>query len=382
MKKTLAAVAVLGAFAGSALAADVTLYGKVDLGLQYTNMQNEAGVDGADRDSYSMDSGNGSASRWGLKGSEQISENLTVGFNLEDGIKADTGETGDMFDRVAMLYVDTNYGKLSMGRFGALDSGTGPIDMGAGLSASGTGYGTDILDQGEVLYTYSRVDNAIAYSTPEFAGMKLTVMTSLQTDGSTSGEKGEGTHYVDRYHGIGLTGQWGALGAGIVVSMADPANKAGADKQDDDAYNVTAGVNYDFGVAKAFLAANYFDGGYSSGWTAMGNVKFQEEKLVGDKETMVDVAGDYSQWGTVASVAVPLSAGKLQAMIGYAEGTFEPVAGADIDVTRYTVGAYYEYPLSKRTYLYTAAGYTQTESDNWDADQKYTQVIGGLVHNF
>ena len=30
MKKTLAAVAVLGAFAGSALAADVTLSGKID----------------------------------------------------------------------------------------------------------------------------------------------------------------------------------------------------------------------------------------------------------------------------------------------------------------------------------------------------------------
>lgn len=31
MKKTLAALAVLGAFAGSAAAADVTLYGVVDL---------------------------------------------------------------------------------------------------------------------------------------------------------------------------------------------------------------------------------------------------------------------------------------------------------------------------------------------------------------
>lgn len=382
MKKTLAAVAVLGAFAGSAMAADVTLYGKVDLGLQYTNMQNEAGVDGADRDSYSMDSGNGSASRWGLKGSEQISENLTVGFNLEDGIKADTGETGDMFDRVAMLYVDTNYGKLSMGRFGALDSGTGPIDMVAGLSASGTGYGTDILDQGEVFFTYSRVDNAIAYTTPEFAGMKVTVMTSLQTDGSSVDE---GTHRVDRYHGIGVTGQWGALGAGLVVSMNDPKNATEAGAKDaDDAYNVTAGVNYDFGVAKAFLAANYYDGGYRSGWTAMSDVEFKVESGTdGDGNTTYkDVAGEYSQWGAVASVAVPLSAGELQAMVGYAEGTFEPVGAADIDVTRYTVGAYYEYPLSKRTYLYTAAGYTQTESDNWEADEKYTQVIGGLVHNF
>ena len=35
MKKTLAALAVLGAFAGSAAAADVTLYGVVDLGLNY-----------------------------------------------------------------------------------------------------------------------------------------------------------------------------------------------------------------------------------------------------------------------------------------------------------------------------------------------------------
>lgn len=36
MKKTLAALAVLGAFAGSAAAADVQLYGVVDEGFIYT----------------------------------------------------------------------------------------------------------------------------------------------------------------------------------------------------------------------------------------------------------------------------------------------------------------------------------------------------------
>lgn len=35
-KKSLAAVALLGAFAGSAFAADVTLYGVVDEGFLYT----------------------------------------------------------------------------------------------------------------------------------------------------------------------------------------------------------------------------------------------------------------------------------------------------------------------------------------------------------
>ena len=44
MKKTLAAVAVLGAFAGSAFAADVTLYGRIDGGFQYNDNQIE--VDG------------------------------------------------------------------------------------------------------------------------------------------------------------------------------------------------------------------------------------------------------------------------------------------------------------------------------------------------
>ena len=34
MKKTLAALAVLGAFAGSAMAADVTVYGIVDVGVK------------------------------------------------------------------------------------------------------------------------------------------------------------------------------------------------------------------------------------------------------------------------------------------------------------------------------------------------------------
>ena len=37
MKKTLAAVAVLGAFAGSALAADVTLYGRIDTGFNFSS---------------------------------------------------------------------------------------------------------------------------------------------------------------------------------------------------------------------------------------------------------------------------------------------------------------------------------------------------------
>lgn len=49
MKKTLAALAVLGAFAGSAAAADVTLYGVVDYGFLYNYTDNQK-ADGTSTD--------------------------------------------------------------------------------------------------------------------------------------------------------------------------------------------------------------------------------------------------------------------------------------------------------------------------------------------
>ena len=56
MKKTLAAVAVLGAFAGSALAADVQLYGIVDTGVRYLHSDmDKPNVEATDK--FSMESG-------------------------------------------------------------------------------------------------------------------------------------------------------------------------------------------------------------------------------------------------------------------------------------------------------------------------------------
>ena len=52
MKKTLAAVAVLGAFAGSALAADVQLYGIVDTGVGYNHVDVDGLGDGQDIDTF------------------------------------------------------------------------------------------------------------------------------------------------------------------------------------------------------------------------------------------------------------------------------------------------------------------------------------------
>ncbi|MDY6010876.1 MAG: porin, partial [Duodenibacillus sp.] len=121
MKKTLAAVAVLGAFAGTALAADVTLYGVVDLGLQY-NHSNPA--KGASTSTVTMENGQSAGSRWGLKGVEDLGA-FKVGFILEDGFSSDTGaEKDQMFDRESSLFIEGAFGKLAVGRIGSINQGT------------------------------------------------------------------------------------------------------------------------------------------------------------------------------------------------------------------------------------------------------------------
>ena len=97
MKKTLAALAVLGAFAGSAAAADVTLYGVVDQALNYT-YTDVTGFDGAKtvdgRNTFEMGSGINAGSRFGLKGVEDLGNGYKVGFKLENAVSTDDGTLG------------------------------------------------------------------------------------------------------------------------------------------------------------------------------------------------------------------------------------------------------------------------------------------------
>lgn len=89
-KKSLAALAVLGAAAGYASAADVTLFGVVDTGLIYTH-QTFGDAEPAHVNKFAMESGVSSASRFGLKGTEELGNGLKVGFKLENGFQSDSG---------------------------------------------------------------------------------------------------------------------------------------------------------------------------------------------------------------------------------------------------------------------------------------------------
>ena len=417
MKKTLAAVAVLGAFAGSALAADVTLYGKVDLGLNYTHTD----VDGVSSDNWGMKSGQNSGSRFGIKGTEQISDGLTVGFQLENGFDADDGrfkygnDDGErMFGREARLFVQTDFGELGFGRMGGLDSGSGSYDIfGGNAGVFGTGWSGIGSDSAIFLGMSSRYDNMITYKSPTFGGVTVYAQASLKQDSSKDGD--EASSKADRYYALGATGKWGALSTGLVASMFDyghNANKTGSisydfgddwpDDQvkdvttDDDGFAVGAFVAYDFNVTKVTLGAQYFDGVQQSRGSAEGTLKitpaynpagdiaFEGSKV---SYTYGEESAGAKGYGVMLGAVTPLGAGSLYTSIGYRDSeNADENYGGQLDETAYQVAVGYTYPLSKRTYLYTAAGYTQEELDkggNTDTVKtKTTEVVAGIVHNF
>lgn len=399
MKKTLAAIAVLGAFAGTALAADVTLYGKIDAGLNYTHVSEDGA---ASTDDFAMKSGQNSGSRFGLKGSEQISEGLTVGFQLENGFSVDDGKMtqgGRLFGRQATVYAKTDFGEVAFGRMDGLDSGLGSYDLVADAGVFGTGWGDYTGTMSNFFLGKSdRYDNMITYKSPEFAGLTLVAQASLGKDTSSNSE--EGGHLADRYYALGLGADYGALTGALTVSMQDYAGLKGrmADNlgnaaikdvaNDDDGYAVTAFGAYDFGVTKVSLGAQYFDnvaqvrGSKTGTWVKVGDGEGDWE--YGDVETGL------TGFGVMLGAVTPIAGGSLYTQVGYADYEQSKVIkeGNDkADYKVYGVGVGYQYPLSKRTYVYTAASYTKsTENDgapsSKDVDTDVTEVMMGLVHNF
>lgn len=399
MKKTLAAVAVLGAFAGSALAADVTLYGKVDLGLQYVNSDvdqiTNAGTlatESVKSDKMTVKSGNNSGSRWGIKGSEQISEGLTVGFQLENGFNADNGtiaQNGGIFSRESRLYIQTDFGELAFGRMGGLESGAGSYDIISKGYAFSTGWGDSIGKSGNIfLGESSRFDNMITYKSPTFAGVTVYAQASLQKTSNAKEE--EGSSDTDRYYALGATGNWGALSSALVFSTTDYSrtwvngpegtNDAKVQGREDMSKVVTGYVSYDFGMVKPMLSAQYFD-----------DVKGVDAWKAAEGVTVDPAWADYSKkgYGVMLGATAPVGAGTLFAMVGYSDyETTEAVGEKKVEFDAMNFGLGYQYPLSKRTYVYTAAGYTKINAE-WakgdnklDADNQTTEVVAGIVHNF
>lgn len=388
-KKSIAALAVLGAFAaGSAVAADVTIYGRADLGLRFTHVDSDrSGYD--DVDTFEMATGNYTGNRVGIKGSEDLGNGMTVAFVLENGFDADTGslgESGQIFDREATVQLKGAFGTIGMGRSTILASDAGSFGIGGGLSAFGTGWG-DVGNQ-HLLWGAgyaSRYSNMLTYVTPEFAGFKVYAQYSFG-----NGDGDENKSNTERYYGVGATYKNGPLDLAMVVDSVnaatvkytDEGDRNGVKKNPEDTVRVIAGGSYDFGVVKPYLSAAYFKDG------KVGDLLGAHENAGLDG----GLGAYYDGWAVMLGTDVPAFGGTFKASLGYMDAEYEgsqeseKQAGDQNDITRWLVGVGYSYPLSKRTTVYADAGYFKDDvdaaGDAFDRKPSAYQCAIGLVHMF
>lgn len=402
MKKTLVAVSVLGAFAGSALAADVQLYGILDTGVGYSHIDMDtSGVD--DVDSFEMKSGVGSGSRWGLKGTEDLGNGLTVGFILENGFDSDDGSedsTGVMFNRESSLFLEGSFGKLAFGRMGALNSGQSSWSKVGMINAFGTSYGEFTAQASNVFSLAGQWDNMIAYETPDFAGFKLFAQYGM---GSNDNENESSSN---RFYSLGVTYNNGPFAGYFAVDSINyktakfsqgewPNN--GDDI--DDSLTVTLGGSYDFDVVKIYLGAQYFDEVRLSslGGPICRANDVRDLGISGFDLSINDIA-KLKGYGISLSGDAPLAGGRVMFGLGYVDADAadsldkalsQNIAGfRDFEIQRYVVSAGYSYPFSKRTDVYGVASYmqdnedTSRESGTLEQDPSAYFFYVGLRHRF
>ncbi len=379
-KKTLAGLAVAGLFSGAAMAADVNVYGVVDLGLMYNHTKKEAlntrkdAVVSTKDDSLVMKSGVNAGSRFGLRGSEDLGNGLKVSFKLENGFDADSGalnQGGRLFGRESSVTLSGAFGQVSFGRMGGVASAAGTYDYVYAIADAFDGFDNDIGG----LVSSSRYDNMITYQTPEFAGMKVLAQYSFKNDTKDKDDTGaEGKTSANRYASLAAVGQYGNLNlvAAYELQNVRHVQTTPATEPNDDQHTFYVGANYDFGVTKLF---------------GMGQVFQGVRSLNGIDALSTDGIDGF---GLTVGAQTPVAGGLLTTSVYYANGD-DSLHAESRESTYYGLAARYEYSLSKRTTAYAGAGYAKQEAEfnkttntlvDYQLDKDLVQAYVGLKHTF
>jgi len=311
MKKSLLALAVLGAFAGAASAqSSVTLFGIVDVNARY--------VKTGDTKVKSLGTDGINSSRLGFRGVEDLGGGLKAGFHLEAGVNPDVGTTNSkFFNRRSTVSLLGNFGEVRLGRdytptfwnLTAFDPfGTNGVGQYTNLFTINGASGNAATPLQSGAGTLVRADNTIGYFLPSGIGGIY---------GQAQVAAGEGTP-GNKYAG-------GRIGyAAGPIDVAAAYGQTQVDTADHKFKLFDIGGSYDLGVAKIMA-------------------QFSDMKTDGISNVSINVAQRNWLLGTV----VPMGQGEIHAAYSQAKGRdFADGAKA----RQLAVG--YVYNLSKRTALY------------------------------
>ena len=374
-KKTVPVIFAAFGCAATVSAADVQIYGVADVGLraEYTK-QGSAESETA----LIMQSGQNSGSRFGLRGSENIGNGLTAGFQLENGYYLDSGEMryptagGDsrLFGRGARLWLQGPFGTINFGRIGGFSSSAGSYDLFCATAESFDGGDGNF---GTAFAMTSRHDNSVVYASPNLAGLELFAAYSFQNDGLENAQSTKNKRYAAlaaRYSGERFQ----------VVGTAErilKANDGSGTKNIEDATIIGLGGNADMQWTKFFAFAQY-----AANVDSLAMVS-ASDAFSASSEDNKGFEGLSFHLGAIT----PAGNGFFTTGLYYVTGESESQTRADVDY--WAALARYTYRLSKRTSLYGGIGYAEkklsmdAEAANANAVKtKMAQAYFGLTTKF
>lgn len=292
MKKYVLALAVLGAFAGTAAAqSTVELYGGINLGLV-----KQTGAQTKMEDGGEIGSG---SSRIGFRGTEDLGGGLKAGFVIETALTADTPTATSIGTRNSFIDLIGSFGTVRMGRH----LNPALYQVGA-FHAFGTDYGN--ASASKILSNEgARYNNAISYLSPNFSGLTAQVTLATSETNSFTAGGGNAAGRIPKAFRIAYGG--GPIKAGLAYTKDGVAGTDGL---------VQIGASYDFGMAT--VMATFEDNGNQADGSAYA-----------------------------IGARIPVGAFGLRASFGKDDTSAQFSA---LDVKQYGLG--FDYALSKRTGVY------------------------------
>jgi len=392
MKKSLLALAAMGAFASVAQAqSSVTVYGVIDEGYVGGNSR-AATTTGVTKRTYNgITGGNESTNRLGVRGNEDLGGGMSAFFTYETAITADadnatSGPTTGLFSTTRQAFVGLKKNGIGQAALGTQNTviydailataPTGVNNITGSLvdNMSTKGIGTTALTSGTANTSgyETRIGNTLGLKSDKFAGFNLRLQltaASTNSNQTVTGGAGNGSGGANNVSGqaIGLDYGWQKLFltanyqsytaqsntnaqstvpilfGSTSATAGGSTNAFGVNVKDDGQYYA---ATYDFGVLKGFV--QYINRKATSQSQQNAYSKFTAQQI--GVRSFITPALE----GWIAG-----SMGKYQSMQSVSTGVVTYTPGQS-NLTAMQVGA--NYFLSKRTNLY--AIYGQTASSN------------------
>jgi predicted porin len=377
MKKSLLALAAMGAFAGAAQAqSSVSVYGIMDIGL--TNLTSDNGTTTTTTRTTAK-TGAYSTSRLGFRGTEDLGKGLSANFNFEIGLNpignrlrapgtttADTANlidykndqtAGDLVVRTQNVGLAGGFGSLTIGRMATLaDDVFGLGDVGGGNNFRGRTYShaPSATQVGDTNLINARSDRLVRYVSPTFNGISIGVAygTASAPTAAAAATDNSGTE-------MGAMIRYSAGPAAVGVGYQSHKDVvASVDRRESTAL-VVAG-NYNFKVAQAFF--NYQTGEIKNDYAAATTLT----QTLPIQNAAFGAAG-VSNKRSISEIGVAVPTGAWRFAASYYMGARdakanEAAATIKTNLTGYQAAALYN--LSKRTNLYAVYGSAKSAIDN------------------